>query len=485
MNNKIARRLALYSAFVLLLFALLSGVLFSLMFERHTVDVTRRDMQAHTTAIAETLSHFIANYHEGNCQGGGFKSYTRFVGRLSMSDLYLLDRQGESVTIGELQLPENAVPQGAKALADRVFDENTLLSEPVFGGLLHADSLMTAAPVTGADGHTLYALVLYYPVNHVEHTLRDTVYILSICLATAMALAIVVSLVLSRRFVRPLYHMMDTAIRLTDGDYSAKTEVFQNDEIGVLAGRIDALAERLQEAEKERSRFDQLQRDFFSDISHELRTPLSVLKGSVELLRDGTIDTPEQRRQYYEQLYADASHLERLVGDLLELNRLQNTQFSMEMDVVNIADIMADTVRSMRQKAKEKQIEIRLDNQAGAFPVLGDYARLRQLLIILLDNAVKFSPEHAAVCLAARRVGDGCEVSVEDRGSGMDAETLRHVFDRYYHKRSAGNRGGTGLGLPIAVEIARRHQMELVCRSESGKGTRFSMVFPEHEIPEE
>lgn len=485
MNNKIARRLVQYSAWVLLLFALLSGVLFSLMFERHTVDVTRRDMQAHTAVIADTLSHFMANYHEGSCQGGGFKSYTRFVGELAMCDLYLLDAQGTPVTIGELQLPENPLPPQAKAFAARVFKEKETISESFSAGSLHFASLMTAAPVTGAEENVLYALVLHYPVNHVEHTLLDTVYILSACLTIAMVLSIAVAAALSRRFVRPLHRMMETTTRLTGGDYSAKTLVKQNDEIGVLAAHIDALAERLEAAEEERSRFDQMRQDFFSDISHELRTPLSVLKGSLELLRSDMIDTPQQRRQYYEQLYADARHLERLVGDLLELNRLQNAQFSMEMEILNIADVLEDTVRSMRQKAKEKQIDILLDNQAGAFPVLGDYGRLRQLMIILLDNAVKFSAEHSSVCLAAKRVDEGCEVCVTDHGAGMDPETLKHVFDRYYHKRSARNRGGTGLGLPIAKEIARRHQLELVCTSEEGKGTRFSMVYPMRQLPEE
>lgn len=481
MKNKIAGKLMQYSAFVLLLFAVLSGVLFSAMFKKHTVDVTMRDQRAHIASIADTLSHFMANYIDGSCRGVGFKSYTRFVGDLSMGDLYLIDGQGEAVTVGEMALPDALLPGAAKALAARVFETGEITGESLSAGLFHADSLMTAAPVLDASGNVLYAVVIHYPVDIVEHTLKDTAYILVASLALAVALAFAVSTALSRRFVRPLYSMMDTTTKLTGGDYSAKTCVIQNDEIGVLAAHIDALAERLEEAEKERSRFDQLRQDFFSDVSHELRTPISVLKGSVELLRDGMIKEPQQMRRYYEQLYMDANHLERLVCDLLELTRLQNPQFAMQMDVVNLMDVLGDTVRFMRQRAEKKRISIRLEGGAP-FAVWGDYGRMRQMMIILLDNAVKFSPEGGEVFITARRLPEACEVSVTDHGCGMDQETLEHIFDRYYHSHSARNKGGTGLGLPIAREIALRHSTQLTCSSAPGEGARFSVLFAEHHV---
>ncbi|MBQ6857878.1 MAG: hypothetical protein IJO02_00460, partial [Clostridia bacterium] len=119
MRTKIARRLTLYFAMVLLLFGLIAGVLFSLMFMRHTVDVTVRDMRAHAVTIADTLSHFMANYHEGSCVGGGFKSYTRFIGELAMSELYLTDAAGHIVTIGEMKPAAQALPQEAQQLISR------------------------------------------------------------------------------------------------------------------------------------------------------------------------------------------------------------------------------------------------------------------------------------------------------------------------------------------------------------------------------
>lgn len=483
MKNKITRRLTLYFTAVLMVFALIAGVLFSLMFARHNVQVLTRDLQAHAASISETLSHFMANYHEGTCTGGGFKSYTRFVSDLALSDLYLIDAGGSAVTIGEQDLPDNPLPPEARPLVDRVFESNSMVSESFSFGPFHTGSLVTGAPVRDAQGQALYALILHYPVDVVDHSLRDTLYILSACLCISMVLAVAISHILSRRFAMPLHRMMDMTTKLMAGDYRAKTGICQDDEIGILASHIDELSQKLDAVEQERKQLDQMRQNFFSDISHELRTPIAILKGNIELLRDGVVQEPE-RQAAYRQLYADANHIQHLVNDLLELTRLQNPHFSIQMDVVNLADVLSDTVRSMRQQAAAKQIEISLHNAVGPFPVLGDYARLRQLMIILLDNAIKFSPEHADILISAAPVSGGCEVCITDHGVGFDSETLRHIFDRYYHSHSVRNRGGTGLGLPIAKEIALRHQLSFTCESEVGKGSRFSLVFPMHKLPE-
>jgi len=481
MKNKIARRLTKYFALALIIFALLAGVLFSLMFARHTADVTRRDLLAHASSIAGTIASFTADCDQGECRGGGFKAYMRYIGEAAMSDLYLLDREGNSVLLGEMQAPEKPLPQQALPLVSQVFETGKMTSAGFSFNPFRTGDMLVCAPVEDLQGGVQLALVMRAGVSSISHSLQDAFYMLTACLGIALVIAIAASGFLSRRFVTPLHRMMNAATQMARGDYGVKTQVVQQDEIGVLAAHIDELACKLAEAEKERSRFEQLRQDFFSDISHELRTPIFVVKGSIELLRDGIIDDPQQRQQCYDQLYADVHHLQRMVNDLLELNRLQNAQFRIEMETLNLMDVLADTVRSMRRKADEKHIEIRLD-EAKPFAILGDYGRLRQLMIILLDNAIKFSAEGGEVHIAVRKLQDACEVSVIDHGCGIDEEALKHIFDRYFHKHAGKNSGGTGLGLPIAREIALRHGAELVCRSRLGEGACFTLVFSEHHI---
>lgn len=477
-QNKIARRLTQYFAWAMLLFALLVGVLFSLMFARHTADVTKRDLCAHAVSIAETIAHFTQGCEEGECKGGGFKAYMRYIGEATISDLYLLDRQGSTVLLGEMELPETPLPARAKELARSVFESGKEMSSDFSLNPFHPDEVIVCAPVWNQQGDVLYALVMRMKVDSVAHTLQDAFYMLSACLLIAMTIAMIVSRFLSRRFVTPLHRMKDAAMQMTQGDYSVKTHIEQQDEIGMLSAHIDELADKLAEAEKERVRFDQMRQDFFSDISHELRTPIAVLKGNMELLRAGMMEDPEQIQRCHEQLYTDAQHLERLVNDLLELTRLKNTQFRIEMERINLMDVLGDSVRFMRRKADEKRIRIQLDG-AEPFAVLGDYGRLRQMMIILLDNAIKFSQEAALVRIEVSRKEDTCQVCVIDHGCGMDEEAMAHIFDRYYHNRSGRNSSGTGLGLPIAREIALRHGIEIDCRSQLGEGTRFTLVFAE------
>ena len=483
MKSKIARRLTLYFTIVLLLFSLMASSLFSLLFARHTADITKRDLHAHAESIAETLSHFTQNYDQKTCQGGGFKAYMRFVGDFAMSDLFLLDAQCQSVTLGEESKPAENLPEAARPLVAQVFETGEILSVSAdASSRVHADNLIAAAPVYDAEGRIVYVAVLCAPLNLVEHTQRDGVILLSICFSITMVLAIGVSVVLSHRFVTPLSRMMNTTTKLMQGEYSAKTGVHQHDEIGVLAEHIDELSLQLAAVEKERRQLDQMRQDFFSDISHELRTPIAVLKGSVELLREGMIQGEEEKENYYRQLFTDVTHLERLVNDLLELTRLQNPHFRIEKDVVNLGDILSESARFMRPAAAKKQITLHYDNPCNPFPVLGDYGRLRQMMIVLLDNAIKFSPEGSEVKLTAQPTKDGCLVCVTDHGGGMDEETLTHIFDRYFHNRSSLNRSGSGLGLPIAKEIALRHAVSITCESRIGEGTQFSLLFPEHDL---
>lgn len=475
MKNKIARRLTQHFALALILFALTAGTLFSLMFARHTADVTRRDLRAHASSIAQTIEHFTADCEEGECKGGGFKAYMRYIGDAAVSELVLLDRDGKHAVIGEMEIPDVPPPQEMLEIAGQMFDTGEVIESAFTFNPFHLGDTMVCAPVRDAEGDIRYALVMRAGVHGITHALLDTFYMFAACLGIALVIAIVASFFLSRRFVTPLHRMKNAATQLAQGDYSVKTNIDQQDEIGVLAAHIDDLAQKLAEAEKERSRFDQMRQDFFSDIAHELRTPISVLRGNIELL--GVTEDEQKRKECQAQLSHDVQYLQRLVNDLLELNRLRNTRFRIEKETINLMDVLFDSVRFMRRKADEKGIEILLD-EAEPFAILGDYGRLRQMMIVLLDNAIKFSDEKDTVHIAVKRKGDVCEVSVIDHGCGFEQDAP--IFDRYYHKR--GHAGSTGLGLPIAREIALRHDAQLTCQSRPGEGACFTIAFREHHM---
>ena len=167
--------------------------------------------------------------------------------------------------------------------------------------------------------------------------------------------------------------------------------------------------------------------------------------------------------------------LERLVGDLLELTRLQNPGFTLQKETLDVTEAFQDAVRQMQIMAETKHIEIIADFHQPLI-MEGDYGRLRQLLIILLDNAVKFSPEKSFITVEQQVTPKGWQVSVTDQGCGISPEELPHIFDKFRTNRGQENRQGTGLGLAIAQEIAQRHGLRLTCESQLGQGSKFSII---------
>ena len=263
--------------------------------------------------------------------------------------------------------------------------------------------------------------------------------------------------------------MEKTAAALADGNYETRSGVRQDDEIGSLAQSLDVLAQRLEDAAAERSKLDAMRRDFFASISHELRTPLTVLRGSLDALSSGLVTDEEKRREYLAQMETSAVHLTRLVSDIFDLARLENPDFSIEKTDVDLSDALRDAVRSARRLAAPKAVDIHLAD-VPPISMRGDYGRLRQMFLAVLDNAVKFSPEGAAVEVGAELSDGRWRIAVKDHGPGVAADLLPHIFDRFRTNRE----GGTGLGLAIAQEIARRHDVVLEADSVEGQGAAFA-----------
>ncbi len=179
------------------------------------------------------------------------------------------------------------------------------------------------------------------------------------------------------------------------------------------------------------------------------------------------VTDPGQVRDYYRQC-ATKPVLQRLINDLLDLSRLQNTDFHMDMRRLNLCDVLGDAVRSAGQMARGKDIDIRLVTDAALLEVTGDYGRLRQMLLIVLDNAVKFSPPGASVAVSLKER----TVRVRDQGPGIAPQDLPYIFDRFYKVRSEDNKRGSGLGLAIAKQIADRHTASRIGRQQRGRGKR-------------
>jgi signal transduction histidine kinase len=411
----------------------------------------------------------------GGSGGGmmGWGMYLRFIDDIAMTDVWFVDENLNLITSRMGGYSYADLPADAGLVVRQVFAGKTTFSEG-FSTLLNTPTLTVGTPVI-VNYSVVGAVLLHAPVEGLEEAAAQGITVLVISIAAALAVALALSVFLALSFTKPLNKMKTAALLLADGDYSVKTQVRQNDEIGALAGAIDALSDRLAAAKGESDRLDKLRRDFTANISHELKTPVTVLRGSLEALHDTVVTEPEQVRAYYRQMLKESVYLERLVSDLLDLSKLQNTDFTIEMEALSLQELLSDCARSARQIAlsQGKNIDIRLDADARAAAVTGDYGRLRQMFMIVLDNAVKFSPQDQAVIIVQR----DNTVWIRDHGTGIPDEDLPHIFERFYKAQSEENKSGTGLGLAIARQIAERHQVKITVSSRPDEGTEFMFAF--------
>ncbi len=245
---------------------------------------------------------------------------------------------------------------------------------------------------------------------------------------------------------------------------------------------------------------DRLRTNLISDVSHELRTPLSAIKGYVETLQDGAVDDPAVRDRFLATVGTETERLIRLVNDLLTLTRADADRLDLNLAPTDLAALAHDAAERLLPRSRAKGVRVRVQAQDGLPPVPADADRIRQVLLNLLDNAIKFSPDGAQVVvkltnlpiyqstgagkLVHWELGDRVLVSVHDEGPGIPPEDQPHVFERFYRADPSRARGdgagqGSGLGLAIAKAIVEAHEGEIGVESDGRKGTRVYFVLPQ------
>jgi signal transduction histidine kinase len=217
------------------------------------------------------------------------------------------------------------------------------------------------------------------------------------------------------------------------------------------------------------------QREFAADASHELRTPIAVIKSSVEELRRKPEHRIGEAAATLNDMEAEADHLTGLVEDLLLLARADSGVLQLRRVPVDLTDAAGEALRSLAHRAEERSVELELD--ASPAPVSGDPDRLRQLIGIVVDNAIRHSPSGGRVRVGVHADGRQAAVSVEDEGRGIRPDDLPRVFDRFWRAADAPHEG-TGLGLAIARSIAEQHEGTIRATNRPARGTRFEIRLP-------
>jgi len=220
-------------------------------------------------------------------------------------------------------------------------------------------------------------------------------------------------------------------------------------------------------------RLEKTRRDYVANVSHELRTPLTAVRGLLEPLSDGMITDEETRQRYYRIMLREVIRLSRLITDMLELSRLQSGTEHMELHAVNLTELLQDTRQNYANEAAQRGISLKLDLEEIPF-AMTDEDRVEQLLVILIDNAMRYTPEGGSITISASQTkGERILVTVSDTGCGIEPDDLPHIFERFFKTDRSRKEGGTGLGLSIAKQIIDKLGENIYVESKLGEGTSF------------
>ncbi|MDD5561693.1 MAG: ATP-binding protein [Candidatus Omnitrophica bacterium] len=227
-------------------------------------------------------------------------------------------------------------------------------------------------------------------------------------------------------------------------------------------------------------RLEQIRQDFVANVSHELRTPISSIKGYAETILEGALEDKENLKEFISIIYQDSDRLASLINDLLDLSRIESGKMKMLFMPLDTVSVIKRAVTVLENQAKAKSITFRLDIPSNIPRIRADEARFSQVMINLLDNAIKYTPENGSVSIIASLVDNYVQVDVVDTGIGISEKDLPRIFERFYRVDKARSRelGGTGLGLSIVKHIVSAHGGRLWVKSEPGLGSTFSFTIP-------
>lgn len=486
-GNDIIMRIYLSFAFVLALTAVLIGVIFMELYQNNYLDAYTKTLNRQSKIIAKRVSRFSRNNKIDKFMN--YSTYIDEIERAEETDVWIVSDEN-----AENPLSEDFINADINSLTEDMYDvlegafqgkqTSSSTYDKVYGMLI----LRVAAPVYSDKERTKVcgAVMLVSMLDRQSMGLKEGKYLITMSALMAVLVSYVISLGFSKYLSRPLEKIDRDIMKMATGDYSSIVVKNQKSQLGRLEMALDGLAGQLRKIEEERNQLDQVRQDFFANVSHELRTPITVIRGYSETLVDGVIIEEEMIQEYYQRILQECQGMERLVGDLFILSKMQNPDFQIDKEPVSLVQVFSDVIRNGRVLGKEKQLELRIQcPKEDPCLVLGDYDRLRQMFLIIVDNAVKFSNENGKIDISITKSAKEdsgksmLDICIRDYGVGISEEEIPFVFEKFYKSKLKQNEKGTGLGLVIARQIAIRHDGDIRVESTEGEGTAFFFSFEE------
>lgn len=461
MSLPIRWRLTLYTAGVIAGILLVLGIALYFLSRNALLDNVEDTARSRATAAAQTIE-----------AGEGLGD--DYVDQLTLDGVSVIVRDGG----GEILRREN-FPTGGEADED-VWREAIGSGEAAAGTAPLSDDdpyYVYAVPVDPPDGRAR-VVEAAKPYESAEETLEVFGSVLAAGIGAAFLLSIGGAYLLARVALRPIDAVTDAARKMGEKDLSKRLPVANpTDEVGRLATTINGLLSRLEAAFARREEALDRQRRFAADASHELRTPLTSISGHARMLEEWALEEdPKRAKRSIGAIRGEARRMSSLVESLLALSR-GDEDAGLDVAPHDLAAVAEEAVQAARTAANGK-VSVEYVRPKRSLEATFDRARVLQVAAILLDNAVKYTPQGGSITVRLLEEDGQAALEVSDTGVGMQEDELPLIFERFYRIDSSRTDGGTGLGLSIARQIAESHGGEIRVRSTSGEGSTFTLLLP-------
>lgn len=325
--------------------------------------------------------------------------------------------------------------------------------------------VLTVSTAVMHDEEPIYYLRLFFGLGQVDDFTNKLSIIIAAISLLVLLVCIIISNFISDSIVNPIKYLTRIAMRMSKGNYKDKSRLKLKNEIGALSNAMNILSDEI-------IKHDELKNEFIANISHELRTPLTSLTGWAYTLKDGELDQ-ETTELAHDILISESERLSSLLEELLDFSSLISGKISLNKDYFDLKICVEDITKQVFPKLEKNKETIELNIADASYLYYGDENRIKQVLINLLDNAVKFNKERGLITVNLYQDKDSYFIDVIDEGVGIEEGELKYIFEKFYTGKKS--KSHTGIGLAIVKEIVELHKGEIYIESKVDEGTKFTV----------
>lgn len=473
MSQGITRKLILYFIMVILSFALVIGLVFGFNVRKQTRESIEVSLLSQSTLIAS----LIAENRSFDIEERVVQYY---LSSIDVQDLqvWVVSNDGDIKTVTETHMGMGmmrnyySLNKSTQELLSQVLKGEQLISDRI-KGVFNVDTVTVGTPIR-INNQIVGALFISASISSIDALSTTSIRTMMVALLIGILIAIGLGYILSMNFIKPLMKANNAINTLALGHYNIEIDESRKDEFGLLSKNINSLAKRLDDASRQSENLEKMRQNFIADITHELRTPVTIIRGLAEGIKDKVYDISDSP-MISNQIIHETVGMQRLIQDLLDLSKLEDPDFKLDMRNLELHEVLSDVSRSAQALLEAKKQHLVTNIESGEWNIVGDHQRLKQMFIAVIDNASKFSELNSNIYLNAKRMEEKIIVFIKDNGVGISEIQQKELFKRY-KKESQNNPNGNGLGLLIVSRIAYNHKIDIQVRSEENKGTEIQFT---------